>query len=89
MWLEGATQSDWSVSEMRDMRWKASGGHPETKPRHEEVVGGVVDEDYIPISEVEEGEDDDKVGAPVRSTKVLTSVTRIEKNAFARKLKRP
>ncbi len=63
MWLEGATQSHWSVSEMREMRWKASGGHPETKPRHEEVVGGVVDEDYIPISEVEDGEDDEKVGA--------------------------
>ena len=60
MWLEGAVQSGWSISEMRESRWKALGGKPETRPKNEEFLGGVVDEDYVPISEVETEEREDK-----------------------------
>ncbi len=60
LWLEGATQSQWSISEMRDARWKATGAQPETRPRNEELAGNMVDEDYVPISEVESGQDEEE-----------------------------
>lgn len=60
LWLEGATQSQWSISEMRDARWKATGAQPETRPRNEELAGNMVDEDYVPISEVESRKDEDE-----------------------------
>ncbi len=48
MWLEGAVQSDWSVSEMRRQRWEAFGGGEDQKPRDEEIVTAELDEDYTP-----------------------------------------
>lgn len=38
MWLEGAVQNGWSVSEMRAQRWQAHGGLQHERPREEEVV---------------------------------------------------
>jgi hypothetical protein len=38
MWLEGAVQNGWSVSQMRRQRWEALGSVPSEKPREEEIV---------------------------------------------------
>lgn len=46
MYLEGAVRSEWSVSQMRNQRWEAMGGAPESKPRDEDLVTGEVDEDF-------------------------------------------
>lgn len=45
MWLEGAVQNDWSVSEMRRMRWETLGAVEELRPRSEEIVASDLDED--------------------------------------------
>jgi hypothetical protein len=37
MWLEGAVQSDWSISEMRHQRWQANGGAEGQEPRDDET----------------------------------------------------
>lgn len=53
MWLEGAVQSDWSVSEMRSRRWEALGGSAGEKPRDADVVEAEFDEDADPAAEGE------------------------------------
>jgi hypothetical protein len=45
MWLEGAVQCEWSVSEMRRQRWQALGAPDEMKPREEDVIASEWDED--------------------------------------------
>jgi len=45
MYLEGAVQSEWSVSQMRNQRWEALGGSPELQPRDAEIVAAELDED--------------------------------------------
>lgn len=45
MYLEGAVQSGWSVSQMREQRWEALGGTPEAKPRDADIVAAEWDED--------------------------------------------
>ena len=45
MYLEGAVQNDWSISQMRDQRWEATGGSPELKPRDADIVDAELDED--------------------------------------------
>ncbi len=54
MWLEGAVQSQWSVSQMRRTRWESMGGNAADEPKENEVVAVSQDEDYTPVSEVEE-----------------------------------
>ncbi|MEM8732605.1 MAG: hypothetical protein AAGG44_00180 [Planctomycetota bacterium] len=53
MWLEGASQSSWSVSQMRKTRWEASGADPEQTPAEAQIVAASQDEDYTPLNEVE------------------------------------
>jgi hypothetical protein len=48
MWLEGAIQNSWSVSQMRTMRWEALGGVPDEEPSDEEPVTAETDEDVDP-----------------------------------------
>jgi len=48
MWLEGAVQSGWSVSQMRTARWEALGAPAELKPRDEDVLVADLDEDVDP-----------------------------------------
>lgn len=64
MWLEGAAGSDWSVSQMRRSRWEAMGSDPNAVPGDSDVVAGVVDEDFSPLSEAAETdrEDRDRIG---------------------------
>jgi hypothetical protein len=45
MWLEGALQSGWSVSQMRRQRWEAMGAVEADRPREADVVAADVDED--------------------------------------------
>ncbi|NLE38523.1 MAG: hypothetical protein GX621_10910 [Pirellulaceae bacterium] len=45
MWLEGAVQSNWSVSAMRESRWEAVGAPADQKPRDEDVILAELDED--------------------------------------------
>lgn len=47
LWLEGAVQSGWSISQMRDQRWEALGGSAEDKPRPEDVISTELDEDFL------------------------------------------
>jgi hypothetical protein len=51
MWLEGAVQSKWSVSQMRRTRWEAMGGDPALEPRESEIVTAEQDEDFEPLAE--------------------------------------
>ncbi len=50
MWLEGAVQSRWSVAEMRQTRWEATGAPAESAPQPGEVLDAEPDED-LPASE--------------------------------------
>ncbi len=45
MWLEGAVQNTWSVSQMRRTRWETLGAIEAERPRDEEIVTSEVDED--------------------------------------------
>lgn len=48
MWLEGAVQGSWSVSQMRQQRWEATGSPAEQQPRDDEVPSSEYDEDVSP-----------------------------------------
>lgn len=51
MWLEGASQSRWSVSQMRSTRWEAAGGDPANPPAETEIVTASIDDDFTPLAE--------------------------------------
>lgn len=47
LWLEGASQNGWSVSEMSSQRWEAHGAPEDKKPRDEDIItSGEFDEDF-------------------------------------------
>jgi hypothetical protein len=48
MWLEGAKQSGWSVSQMREQRWTTMGDVEAERPRASDVVSAEIDEDAEP-----------------------------------------
>lgn len=48
MWLEGAKQSGWSVSQMREKRWETLGKLEADRPRSGDVVTSETDEDAEP-----------------------------------------
>ena len=45
MWLEGATQNDWSVAQMRHRRWETLGSPEDDQPGEEDIITGEMDED--------------------------------------------
>jgi hypothetical protein len=51
MWLEGAVQSEWSVSQMRNQRWETLGAVADDEPRAEDAVASELDEDFEPAQE--------------------------------------
>lgn len=53
MWLEGAVQSRWSVSQMRRQRWKTHGGDPAAAPQDADVVESEFDEDAFAAHDAE------------------------------------
>lgn len=55
MWLEGAMQNDWSVSQMRRQRWEADGAPAEAEPRDQDVVMEEMDEDVDPTEDSDRG----------------------------------
>ena len=48
MWLEGAVQNGWSISQMRHHRWEALGAPEEQKPKESEIFPSESDEDGEP-----------------------------------------
>jgi hypothetical protein len=48
MYLEGAVQSKWSVSQMRRTRWEAMGASESQRPRDEDIIVAELDEDFEP-----------------------------------------
>jgi hypothetical protein len=46
LWLEGAVQSGWSVSQMRTQRWEATGGDAQDQPSDADAGSSDLDEDF-------------------------------------------
>ncbi len=46
MWLEGAVQNRWSVSQMRRTRWETLGAVEQDEPRDDDIIAGELDEDF-------------------------------------------
>jgi hypothetical protein len=59
LWLEGAVQSKWSISQMRRTRWQALGGDPQSQPGEHDLVTAESDEGYSAAVESPIGESDD------------------------------
>ncbi|MBN8626344.1 MAG: hypothetical protein J0M17_12725 [Planctomycetes bacterium] len=51
LWLEGAVQNGWSISEMRGKRWETLGSPAGEEPREADVVAADLDEDAGPSVE--------------------------------------
>ncbi len=61
LWLEGAMQSRWSISQMRKTRWEANGGDPKHAPGDEELIASEVDDDFDALTaEADEESDREK-----------------------------
>jgi hypothetical protein len=66
MWLEGAVQNDWSISEMRARRWETLGAVASERPRDDDQVESELDEDVDSAIESrlslvrDPGEDDER-----------------------------
>ena len=50
MWLEGAIQNTWSVSQMRNQRWETMGSLPAEKPKKADIVDSETDEEDSTVS---------------------------------------
>ena len=48
MWLEGAVQNRWSVSQLRRQRWETLGAVAADEPSDKDIVKGELDEDFEP-----------------------------------------
>lgn len=60
MWLEGAVQNSWSISQMRKQRWETLGADPSLKPAESDVIVADLDEDYEPLRNQLQEEPDDR-----------------------------
>lgn len=58
MWLEGATRSDWSVSQMRHQRWQTNGGDPSQTPESRDIVAVEPDDGFEALSAIDDEESD-------------------------------
>ena len=80
LWLEGAVQNSWSVSQMRKERWEAIGAPADKKPRDEDIIAGELDEDFAPAltqdptAQIKEGGIE---GVSARCTKAPTLATKM------------
>ncbi len=72
MWLEGAVQSGWSVSQMRRQRWETLGSIPEQEPLEDQVVASELDED-VDVGESEVPDDSEPI------TRSLETVENLDK----------
>jgi hypothetical protein len=48
MWLEGAVQNRWSISQMRNQRWETLGAPADKKPSDSDIISAELDEDAAP-----------------------------------------
>jgi len=67
MWLEGAVQSKWSVSKMRQQRWETLGQLPDQKPAAGDIVDTELHEEAqsLELSEGKRHHDRDYIEGPV------------------------
>lgn len=65
MWLEGAVQNDWSVTQMKVQRWEAIGAPENLKPQENEIFTAEIDEDVNPRN-------DSSYAAPADRTQART-----------------
>ncbi len=67
MWLEGAVQSGWSVSKMRQQRWETLGQLPDQKPTASDIVDTELHEEAqsLELSEGKRNNDRDYIEGPV------------------------
>lgn len=61
MWLEGASQSGWSVARLRNERWETLGRVETDRPKEIELSPADLDEDYSPEAEAKRKEESDSV----------------------------
>lgn len=54
MWLEGAVQNKWSISQMRHQRWETLGKDPADKPRTSDIVDSELVEESQSLSLAEQ-----------------------------------
>lgn len=83
MWLEGAVQSGWSVSQMRTKRWETLGAVEADRPDENEIQSASVDEDFEPLNEIED-EGMSGESAPLREGPDFGDSDRDELDAVAR-----
>ena len=60
MWLEGAIQNKWSISQMRHQRWETLGSNPEDQPRTSDVVATELQEETQTLALSEQNRQNDK-----------------------------
>lgn len=60
MWLEGAVQNGWSVSQMRNQRWETLGKSPNEQPRPGDIVVVEADEESQALAIAEPGRKSDR-----------------------------
>lgn len=60
LWLEGAVQSRWSISQMRRTRWESMGQDPAQLSDESEIVTAEVDGDFSPLSESDDATETDR-----------------------------
>jgi hypothetical protein len=51
MWLEGAVQNEWSITQMRNQRWESLGALPELKPKESEIFAADSEIDEPPAGD--------------------------------------
>lgn len=54
LWLEGASQSKWSVAQMRKMRWEVTGSDPNQVPQDSDIVASETDDGFDALAERDE-----------------------------------
>lgn len=60
MWLEGAIQSKWSISQMRHQRWETLGSDPNDQPRTSDIVATELTEESQTLALSEQNRQNDK-----------------------------
>ncbi len=60
MWLEGAIQSKWSISQMRQQRWETLGSDPNDQPRTSDIVATELAEESQTLALSEQNRQNDK-----------------------------
>lgn len=51
LWLQGASDGNWSVSAMRRQRWETLGGSPDEDPGKADIAANDLDEDFVGLGD--------------------------------------